>query len=68
MCEPAVSREEWQVLWRHFRPGQPLPAAPPPLAQAVGWIARLGGFLGRKGDGAPGEISLPRGAGRVYTH
>jgi hypothetical protein len=61
VCEPAVSREEWQVLWHHFRPGEALPAAPPSLGQAVGWIARLGGFLGRKGDKAPGVKVLWRG-------
>lgn len=61
VCEPAVSREEWQVLWRHFRPGEALPAMPPSLGQAVGWIARLGGFLGRPGDGAPGVKVLWRG-------
>lgn len=60
-CEPSVSREEWEVLWRHFHPGQPLPARPPGLRQVVGWIARLGGFLGRKHDGEPGVKVLWRG-------
>ena len=27
---------------------------PPTLREAAGWIAKLGGFLGRKGDGSPG--------------
>jgi len=27
---------------------------PPPLRTAVRWVAKLGGFLGRKGDGEPG--------------
>jgi transposase-like protein/transposase Tn5 family protein len=53
--------EEWQVLWRKFRPGEPLPAQPPSLRQAVRWIAQLGGFLGRKGDGEPGVKVLWRG-------
>jgi len=61
VCEPAVSREEWQVLWRHFCPGRPLPLQPPCLHQAVRWIAQLGGFLGRKGDGEPGVKVLWRG-------
>lgn len=60
-CEPAVSREEWHVLWQHFCPGQPLPAQVPSLRQAIGWIARLGGFLGRKHDGEPGVKVLWRG-------
>jgi hypothetical protein len=31
------------------------------LTQAVVWIARLGGFLARKSDGAPGPHVLWRG-------
>ena len=60
-CEPTVSREEWQVLWQRFCPGQPLPEQAPRLRQAVRWIARLGGFLGRKHDGEPGVKVLWRG-------
>jgi transposase-like protein/transposase Tn5 family protein len=60
-CEPAVSREEWQVLWQRFCPCQPLPDQAPRLHQAMGWIARLGGFLGRKHDGEPGVKVLWRG-------
>jgi len=66
VCEPAVSREEWEVLWHHFRPGEALPAVPPSLGQAVGWIARLGGFLGRKGDGPPGVKVLWRGLRKLH--
>jgi Transposase Tn5 dimerisation domain len=60
-CEPTVSREEGEVLWQRFCPGQALPAEPPRRRQAVGWIARLGGFLGRKHDGEPGAQVLWRG-------
>ncbi|WP_420799587.1 IS4 family transposase [Noviherbaspirillum sedimenti] len=28
------------------------------MAQSISWIARLGGFLGRKGDGDPGPHVL----------
>ena len=31
-----------------------LPQEPPSLFQAVRWIGRLGGHLGRKSDGPPG--------------
>jgi hypothetical protein len=34
---------------------------PPSIKQAVYWIARIGGFLGRKSDGAPGVQCLWRG-------
>ena len=56
--EPAVSTEEWEVLWRHFFPGKALPTQPPTLREAVRLIGRLGGFLGRKGDGEPGVKSV----------
>ena len=60
-CEPAVNAEEWEVLWRHFQPEEPLPPQAPPLQQAMRWIGRLGGFLARKGDGEPGVKVLWRG-------
>jgi hypothetical protein len=60
-CEPAVSAEEWEVLWRHFQPEEALPLQPPPLRQAMRRIGRLGGFLARKGDGEPGVKVLWRG-------
>ena len=60
-CEPAVSAEEWEVLWRHFQPEELLPPQAPTLRQAMRWIGRLGGFLARKADGEPGVKVLWRG-------
>ena len=37
------------------------PKQPPNIKQAVYWIARIGGFLGRKSDGEPGVQCLWRG-------
>jgi hypothetical protein len=42
-----------------------LPATPPTVCQAVRWIAQLGGFLGRKGDGEPGITTIWRGWSRL---
>lgn len=42
------------------------PDTPPSLHQAVLMIARLGGFLGRKGDGEPGVKTLWRGLQRLH--
>lgn len=39
--------------------------APPTLRDAVRGVARLGGFLGRKGDGEPGVKTLWRGLRRL---
>ena len=56
-----LAPEEWQALWCTIHRQSTPPAEPPPLAQAVGWIARLGGYLGRHGDGPPGATVLWRG-------
>ena len=42
-----------------------LPKEVPSIFQAVGWIAQLGGFLGRKRDGHPGDTTLWRGIHRL---
>ncbi|MBW4426866.1 MAG: IS4 family transposase [Nostoc desertorum CM1-VF14] len=65
-CEQVLAPHEWQALYTtiHHQP-YPYPT-PPTLTQAVNWIARLGGFLGRKGDGSPGVKVLWRGLSRLH--
>jgi Transposase DNA-binding/Transposase Tn5 dimerisation domain len=60
-CTVLLALEEWQALYcaTHHTPTPP-PTAPT-LHEAVQWIARLGGFLGRPGDGEPGVTVLWRG-------
>jgi hypothetical protein len=60
-----LSPPEWAVLWAARHPGQPLPDEPPTLRAAVREIARLGGFLGRRGDGEPGVVTVWRGLQRL---
>src|SRR5262245_44017229 len=62
-CADALEPEEWQVLQLHS--GQEPTAAPPSLRAAIGLVARLGGFLGRKGDGVPGAHVIWRGLNRL---
>ncbi len=64
-CSVALSRAEWQVLVCHRQRTSVPPQTAPPLAEAVGWIAELGGFLGRTRDGAPGVQVLWRGWRRL---
>ena len=45
-----VSTEEWQALYCSANRVPEPTAAPPSLSEAVRWIAKLGGFLARKGD------------------
>jgi hypothetical protein len=60
-----LEEAEWQTLacWVN-RALTPL-KAPPTVNEAVLWIAKLGGFLARKGDGMPGPICLWRGLRRL---
>jgi hypothetical protein len=64
-CDTVLSTVEWQVLHARFHPGESLPAKPPRLQESVRLIARLGGFLARKGDGQPGVKALWRGIRRL---
>lgn len=64
-CTVALRAAEWQTLWLTQQPGQALPIEPPRLAQVVAWIGRLGGHLGRRGDGPPGVKTLWQGWQRL---
>lgn len=64
-CTGALQTHEWQALYLFTQKQRRLPKQPPSLHQAVRWIAQLGGFLGRKGDGQPGVKVLWRGWTRL---
>jgi len=53
--------DEGQALWCAIHRRAPPPTSPPPIRTAVRWIAQLGGFLGRKGDGDQGVTVLWHG-------
>ena len=60
-CTVLLALEEWQALYCAIHHTSTPPATPPSLRQAVRWIARLGGFLERRGDGEPGVTVLWKG-------
>ena len=64
-CPTLLTDQEWQVLYCTMPRTTTLPLQPPPLYEAIIWIARLGGFLARKHDGQPGTITLWRGWKRL---
>lgn len=64
-CTVVFTDLEWQTAFRYHHRTTPLPIQPPPLRDAVRWVARLGGFLARKGDGEPGVKVLWRGLIRL---
>lgn len=67
--EEAVSawlgQAEWEALWCHVHQRTTPPKTAPGARQAVRWIAQLGGFMARKGDGEPGPMTLWRGLHRL---
>lgn len=64
-CDTVLQPHEWQALYCTIHQTATPPATPPSLQQAVVWIARLGGFLGRQGDGNPGPKTIWRGLRRL---
>ncbi len=49
---------DWKILFAKFNPGEKIPKCPPTMKQITIWIAQLGGFLARKGDGEPGVTHI----------
>jgi hypothetical protein len=64
-CDRLLAEEEWKVLYSKMHRTKDYPSRPPTIREAVRWIAQLGGFLGRKGDGEPGTITLWKGWKRL---
>jgi hypothetical protein len=60
-CTALLELEEWQALYCAIHRTPTPPPEPPSLRQAVHWLARLGGFLDRRGDGEPGATVLWKG-------
>ena len=53
-CEVVLTKEQWAVLYMLIHKENKIPKKPPTLAEAVKWIGKLGGHLGRTSDGPPG--------------
>lgn len=53
-CTVFFDDYEWRALITHVNHTAVLPEKPPTLREAVRMVARLGGFIGRKGDNEPG--------------
>jgi len=64
-CTAIFDPYEWQSLYCFIHKCKTPPDKPPTLQQVTRWIGKLGGFLGRKGDGHPGVVVLWRGLQRL---
>lgn len=60
-CEVVFTKAQWVTLYMLIHRDNQIPKHPPSLQQAVMWIGRLGGHLGRKSDGPPGLKTVWRG-------
>jgi len=64
-CSTVLSKIEWSVLYRKTKKTKILSGTPPTIGEALIWIAKLGGYIGRSSDPPPGMISLWRGWQRL---
>lgn len=60
-CTQMLNNHEWKALYCIANKTSKIPKTIPTAREATRWIAQLGGFLARKGDGEPGIISVWRG-------
>ena len=65
-CTAILEAYEWQSLYCFIHKTNIPPEDPPTLRQVTRWIAQLGGFMGRKGDGEPGVTVLWLGFQGLY--
>ncbi len=64
-CTVLLDDAEWQGRYCRIHRVAIAPTNPPSLRQAVRWIAQLGGFQGRRGDGEPGITVMWQGFQRL---
>lgn len=64
-CDEALSREEWPLLYKKNYKTSRAPDKVPRIGDAIIWISRLGGYIGRATDPPPGVVSLWRGWRRL---
>jgi Transposase DNA-binding len=60
-----LSAPEIEAIVRLARPHDHTRGATPTIAQAVYWIARIGGYTGKSSGGPPGALVIARGLRRI---
>ena len=60
-CTTVLADHEWRALYALATRLTTEPSDVPTVKQVVIWLAQLGGFLNRKGDGQPGVTVIWRG-------
>lgn len=73
--ECVITTAEWKSAWvtlnyKKIKEGKipkEIPEEMPSLDMVIKWIAQLGGWIGRKGDGEPGVMSIAKGWQRIES-
>jgi hypothetical protein len=65
-CTLFLEEEEWKVLYCIANRAPTAPQTAPTIKEAVSYLAKLGGFLGRKGDGEPGAKVIWKGLNELH--
>lgn len=60
-CTEILETYEWKSLYYFINKGKNVPLEPPSIKEAIVSIAKLGGFIGRKGDKDPGVKTIWQG-------
>lgn len=60
-CTEVFNENEWRALYCYANKTSKEPTNPMTLHEAIMMLAKIGGFLGRKGDGYPGVKVIWRG-------
>lgn len=74
-CDCVITTAEWKSAWvtlnyKKIKDGKipkNIPEEVPNLDTVVKWIGQLGGWIGRKGDGEPGILSIAKGWQRIES-
>lgn len=60
-CTVFMEEHEWKVLYCIANKTSKVPTTIPTMKEVVAYLAKLGGFLGRRGDGEPGAKVIWKG-------
>lgn len=67
-CEEFFAETYWQATQMVVFPGIALPNRPPSISEFMRLVAKLGGYIDKKGQGPPGSTTLWRGLRKTESY